>query len=96
MTLPAAAGGHFDAEASERAQSRAVAWLFGFQPGTWAQSWAHFLKSCPYSARLLPSRQRRLSDFAKQISAGQVIQRIKAQASQPPIHQPKPFGHARP
>jgi len=56
-----------DAEASELAQSRAIAWLFGFQSGTWAQSWAHFLKSCSYSAPLPPSRQRRLSDFAKQI-----------------------------
>jgi hypothetical protein len=26
----------------------------------------------------------------------QVIKRIKAQASQPPIYQPKLFGHARP
>ena len=46
--------GYFQAEASEQAHSRAVAWLLRFQSGTWAQSWAHFLKSCPYKATAVP------------------------------------------
>jgi hypothetical protein len=43
-------------EASEQAQIRAVDGLFWFQSGTWAQSWAHFLKSCPFAAH--PAIQR--------------------------------------
>ena len=61
--------GNLDAEASEQARSCAVAWLFGFQLGTWAQSWAHFLKSCPYSARSQSPPHRSVTALAPETAS---------------------------
>lgn len=58
-------------EASEQTQGPAVAWFFWFASRTWAQFWAHFLKSCPYSARLRLPPHSPSSGWLLAVSAGQ-------------------------